>query len=164
MRSIALRIAAAKAQEKRRRTLAARLRLRSNVDKVRENNLKSALAQRLKWKNDPIYRIKQTIRSTVRAMLSGERKTSKLIGCDRDYLIKHLEAQFYGGMTWENRGTLWCMDHRHPLSMVDLTDPVALANVCHYTNLQPLLKEHNQQKAARLDWKHPLMTICESIA
>lgn len=77
-----------------------------------------------------------------------------MIGCSIEELKAHLEAQFQPGMTWENYGYWgWHVDHAHPIAAHDLTDPDQQRVAFHFTNLQPLWREDNQKKSARLDWK-----------
>lgn len=46
-------------------------------------------------------------------------------------------------MSWENRGSVWEIDHIVPFHRVDLSDPEVQRKVCHYTNLRPLFKLDN---------------------
>ena len=64
--------------------------------------------------------------------------TVNLIGCSFDELKKHLESRFLKGMTWENYGSVWHMDHKVPVSSFDLTIPENQKKCFHYTNIQPL--------------------------
>lgn len=49
---------------------------------------------------------------------------------------EHIEAKFYGGMTWENRARRWQLDHIKPLGTS--RDVVEFMERCHYSNIQPL--------------------------
>jgi hypothetical protein len=108
--------------------------------------------QRLK--SDPEARVTHNLRVRVRHAMkrSGARKsaaTRELIGCTIPELRAHLESQFRPGMTWENYGPVWHIDHRRPCASFDLLDP-AQQRVCfHYTNLQPLFAEENLKKGAK---------------
>lgn len=74
----------------------------------------------------------------------------RLLGCSLGHLKFHLEALFEPGMTWENRGHGWHVDHVLPLSSFDLTDQAQLARACHFTNLQPLWARDNMAKGAKI--------------
>jgi len=50
------------------------------------------------------------------------------------------------GMTWENYGKYWHMDHRRPISSFNLLDDNDVTACFHYTNLQPLLAIENLKK------------------
>ena len=58
----------------------------------------------------------------------------------------HLEAQFSPGMTWDNYGKHWSVDHIDPLTAFDLADADECQRACHYTNLQPLTVSDNARK------------------
>jgi len=64
--------------------------------------------------------------------------------------------QFKEGMTWDNHGVVWEIDHIIPLAAFDLTrkDQQMLAN--HYTNLRPLWKALNRLKADKIVVTHQL--------
>lgn len=73
---------------------------------------------------------------------------SQFIGCNSQTLKAHIEYQFRDGMTWENHGTVWELDHRIPLSST--TNETEIKQLCHYTNLQPLLKQENREKSDKI--------------
>lgn len=72
----------------------------------------------------------------------------ELIGCDIDYLWKHLIAQFTEGMKVENYGE-WHMDHIKPCASFNLEDEEQQRECFHYSNLQPLWAEDNLSKGDR---------------
>lgn len=58
----------------------------------------------------------------------------------------HLEALFVPGMTWNNYGKAWHIDHIVPQSLFDMTNPVEIAKCWDLTNLMPLWKHLNLMK------------------
>ena len=102
-----------------------------------------------KLRTDSNYRLKKRIRSYVVNVLSGRKKAGKtfeLVGCSLVELRKHLESQFKLGMTWENYGPVWHVDHIRPCASFDLSDPEQQKQCFHYTNLQPLWAADNLSK------------------
>jgi hypothetical protein len=76
--------------------------------------------------------------------------TLELVGCSIQELRAWLARQFRPGMTWDNYGPVWHIDHRKPCASFNLADP-AQQRVCfHYSNLQPLFALENLQKGARI--------------
>lgn len=75
-------------------------------------------------------------------------KTRELLGCSSEELVKHLENQFRDGMTWENWGTHWEVDHIRPCASFGLSDPNQVRVCFHFSNLQPLLRVENRQKGS----------------
>ncbi len=85
---------------------------------------------------------------------TGERgEVLRYIGCTRDQWMKHLEAQFKPGMTWENYAEVWEVDHIIPYSSIDRTNRDEVIRLAHYTNTQPLFKSDNRTKYLTHDIK-----------
>ena len=63
-----------------------------------------------------------------------------------------MEWHFEKGMSWDNWGEVWEIDHIIPLASFDLNDRDQLLIAVHYTNLQPLTVTENRQKGDKLDW------------
>lgn len=76
-------------------------------------------------------------------------RSLKILGCDFAWLAAWLEVQFQTGMTWENYGPVWHVDHIKPCKRFDLTDPHQQKLCFHWTNLQPLLAPDNLRKGAK---------------
>lgn len=124
-------------------------------------------ARELQWRrerqkerlgDDLHFRIVKTLRGRLYQAIRGQSKKSRtldLLGCTISELKCYLEGQWAPGMSWENYGKArhgelkWHIDHKKPLAAFDLSDPVQLAQVCHYTNLQPLWALENLRKGSR---------------
>lgn len=106
-----------------------------------------------------IYNSSENIRARIRVLLGKNKvtkpRTDKLIGCSLDEFIVHLQKYFYDGMSLDNYGSVWNLDHIVPCSWFDLTKINQLKACTHYTNIQPLLISHNGNKSNKLDWVHP---------
>ena len=79
--------------------------------------------------------------------------THEYICCNTEELWNHLEKQYKEGMTRQNYGSVWHVDHIIPLQFFidnDLMDDTNKKIACHYGNLQPLFKEENLQKSDKL--------------
>lgn len=74
--------------------------------------------------------------------------TDTAAGCSWSELVRHIEAQWYDGMSWSNYGS-WHIDHIEPISAVDLNDRDAALHVFNFQNLQPLWAHENVKKGAR---------------
>ena len=125
--------------------------------KYRENNKEKVLAYKRKYNKRkmatcPMFRVVHCLRERLRAALRGKNKsasTMALLGCTVEELKKHLEKQFVDGMTWENRGTVWHIDHMQPCSLFDLSDQIQQKRCFHYSNLQPLFAFDNMSKGEK---------------
>jgi hypothetical protein len=125
--------------------------LRNTAQWKKKNPAKFADHRRKYLRNSPKARIANNSRDRIRRMIGsqgkGRGRSNKLIGCDADTLCLILEAQFLPGMTWENYGSAWHVDHIIPLATYDLTDPTQQREAFHYTNLQPLWAHDNMAKS-----------------
>ncbi len=73
--------------------------------------------------------------------------TIAMLGCSIAAFRAYIEAQFTRGMTWDNYGTLWHIDHIKPICSFDLKEEGIAAKVNHYSNLRPLIAEDNLEKS-----------------
>lgn len=69
-----------------------------------------------------------------------------LIGCSPKFLHEWIAGQFKRGMTWENYGTKWHIDHIIPCAAFNLADSNQARMCFHYTNLRPLFTDANMKK------------------
>lgn len=78
------------------------------------------------------------------------RKAEELIGCSRDSFMQHISKQFREGMSWENYGDKWELDHIIPVHAFNIFDSEERLKCFHYTNFQPLTSHENAVKAFKL--------------
>ena len=57
---------------------------------------------------------------------------------------------FHPGMSWDNYGSAWHIDHIRPCSSFDFSDPEQQKKCFHFSNLQPLWDEINTVKSNRI--------------
>ena len=98
-------------------------------------------------RQDPYFKLSRNISKALWAWLNGKksfRHWENVLGYTAETLITHLESKFRDGMSWENYGPYWHVDHIKPLSLcADLNEAWALSN------LQPLLSKENLSKGNR---------------
>lgn len=108
---------------------------------------------RKRFNSDPIFKFKKNIRrSTSEAfrLKKKSKKTLEILGCSLEEAFAHIEALFQPGMTWDNYGTEWHIDHIIPLASSDTIEKTE--KLCHYSNLQPLWALENILKSDKLNW------------
>lgn len=104
---------------------------------------------RRKFDNDEIYKVKLLIRNRISKAVRRNSKRGKsleLLGCSIEFLKRHLEKQFLPGMTWDNYGSEWEIDHIVPCSLFDMSDKWHQFVCFNWRNLQPLWTKDNQVK------------------
>jgi hypothetical protein len=75
--------------------------------------------------------------------------TQQYIGLSPAALRSYLEFLMEPGMTWENYGVVWHLDHFIPLSWADPLNDADLRTVMHFSNLQPKWASENLSKSNR---------------
>lgn len=93
------------------------------------------------------------IRHSLRQGTKAGRHWEDLVGFTVIQLKKHLEKIFKDGMTWENYGTYWVIDHKIPIAKWNFDNPKQIDfHLCwSLKNLQPMEAKENMGKGARLD-------------
>jgi hypothetical protein len=88
-------------------------------------------------------------------------KTEVLLGADFFTVKEFLERQFLKGMTWDNYGEVWNIDHIIPLDIAG--EDVELINkLCYYQNLSPIYCKDNFRKGFKVPsictlWENPFV-------
>lgn len=134
-----------------------------NIEKYKERSrikylTKDKQANREKYKNDFIFKLKANIREALRRALkySGAAKDSPSVmylGCTVDEFKQYIENKFKPGMTWDNHGrgeNCWHLDHIMPLNLLK-EGTATLEQLCHYSNYQPLWEKENLSKNCKYE-------------
>jgi hypothetical protein len=108
-------------------------------------------ANQREWKKTwPIEsKLGVTLRSRLLlAIKNGQRAGSAVrdLGCSVKQLKNYIAAKFQPGMSWNNHGKVWQLDHIQPVCKFDLTKREQFLVACNYTNLQPLTIEQHKIK------------------
>ena len=126
----------------------------------RQDNYDRWLQKKKEWENnryanDLEYRLKKTVSSAVTKMLKGASKggrTFDALPYTPEQLKEHLEKQFQPGMSWDNYGSEWDIDHIYPQSLLpyDSFDHPNFQRCWSLDNLQPLDKIANIKKSNKI--------------
>ena len=103
-------------------------------------------------REDPLYRLEHNLRNRIyKATKRGSRNASAVrdLGCSISHFKLYLENQFEDGMTWDNYGTGWHLDHVIPVSHYDLSDRMQTLEAFNWLNYQPFWARDNLVKGAR---------------
>lgn len=109
--------------------------------------------RRHRFLTDPGFRALYAARRRIRAALKGQDKSARtlaLLGIDGAGFMQYLESKFKKGMTRDNYGKVWHVDHIIPLALFDLSKPAEQRVAFHFTNCQPLFAEENLKKGAKI--------------
>lgn len=126
--------------------------------KNHEQHLATSRAYDAKQRAENLQRrLSKNLRHRLRKAMLGETRGVSAVrdlGMTIPDFRRYIESMFPPGMSWENYGSAWHLDHRKPLAAFDLTDPDQARAACHYSNLRPLWALENQRKHARWDEFH----------
>ncbi len=106
-----------------------------------------------KRSSTPILRLIENLKRRIREISNplGFIKTklsNEILGIDREGLKVYFENRFRDGMSWDNYGSHWVVDHMLPINEINTYED--LVRLCHYTNLQPLLVNENSSKGKKI--------------
>ena len=104
---------------------------------------------------DVEYRIRCNLRKRLAnavRLRSGYKAGSAVrdLGITCKELILYFESLWHSGMSWENYGEVWHIDHIYPLSKAKLTDRVQFLAAANWRNLQPMLGPENSKKSGTI--------------
>jgi hypothetical protein len=122
-----------------------------NPEKVKEIDRRRGVKRRktIKWK------LNMSMASGMLYSLKGcknNQKWEKLAGYTIKQLKEHLEKQFVNGMSWENQGSYWHIDHKIPIAVFNFKTPedIDFKRCWDINNLQPLAAIKNMSKGKKL--------------
>ena len=110
-----------------------------------------------RYDSDILYRTRVNVRSLIKMSFksggySKSSTTFKILGCDFNDFMAHIESKFEPWMNWGNKGgknitiddigKFWDYDHIIPLCSAKSKDEIIKLN--HYTNFQPLCSYTNR--------------------
>jgi hypothetical protein len=147
-------------------------RVKANGKKWRANNPEKEMVTNKRWRDahpekiaewrtkalsNPKNRCSSAMSRSIRQHITQGSKSGRrwesLVGYTINQLKKHLEKKFKPGMTWENYGTRWHIDHKIPISVFNFKTPDDLDfRICwSLKNLQPLGAHENKVKHDKID-------------
>lgn len=130
-----------------------RIRIKINRNKPEQRQKRKTYNrkyQKYKRDTDLSYRLRQNIGRSIRMMINGAKNRSlkDILPYSIEELKEHLSKKFRDGMSWENYGYFWEIDHIYPQSLLpfsSITHP-NFQKCWALENLQPLTIQENRIK------------------
>lgn len=99
----------------------------------------------------PEYRLMSNVGRRVRDMLTGRQGSTRNLAYSGEELVNHIKRQFVAGMTLENYGAVWHIDHIVPVTAfkIDGPDSDGFKACWALTNLRPLWAFDNMSKGSK---------------
>jgi len=129
------------------------------MQKWRQENREYYLSNRRKYESkrrkDIKHRLNKSISTGILQSLKGNKNGQHwktLLNYTLEELQICLEKQWTGGMTWQNYGSAWHIDHRIPISAFNFSKPEHLdfKRCWALSNLQPMWASENISKSNKL--------------
>lgn len=107
--------------------------------------------QKRRYKEDVKFRAACMLRDSVKrvfgyAKSKKDKKTFDILGFSVDEFIMAISEKFSDGMSWENHGCVWQLDHKIPLSVFDFSNPMHVSYANSIENLEPLFIDDHATK------------------
>jgi hypothetical protein len=104
-----------------------------------------------RMKIDPAFKLERRLRTRLYYALQSanvvkKQRTMKYVQCTPSFLENWLSYQLYDGMTLENYGKVWHVDHCKPCALFDFSDEKQIFECFHWSNLRPYLSTKNLKK------------------
>jgi len=119
----------------------------ANPEKVRKIRQKYHCSKYQLNRQDPMWRLNRATSKSIWESLKkakGGRHWEALVGFTLQEMQEHLEGRFQSGMTWENYGVYWEVDHIKPLARC-----ASFEEAWALSNLQPLTTNKNRSKGTK---------------
>lgn len=121
-----------------------------------ESKVKRSKYLREKYADDMNFRLEKLYRNRVRNFIKGgskkgNEKYKEMLGCSWDTLRAWLEHNMVEGMTWENYGTVWHVDHTMPCAIFDFGVEENIKSCFNWSNLAPMFGPENLSKSDKLN-------------
>jgi hypothetical protein len=106
-------------------------------------------------KKDNLFRLRYYFSNQFRDFIRGNKKKDiiKYLDYNFDQLRFHIENQFHSGMSWDNYGIYWSIDHIIAQSYYNYLDEEDIKKCWNLRNLRPLLIEENISKNNKMYYK-----------
>jgi hypothetical protein len=100
---------------------------------------------------DPSGYLKRIVSCRVREALKADKskKSIEYLGCSIEQFKEHIGFQFETGMSWDNYGEIWHIDHIIPIKYKQDGKEPSLEDTIkrlHWSNTQPMFAEENISK------------------
>ena len=79
-------------------------------------------------------------------------KTFDVLGCSQSFCKRWIIHQFYGDMSLEIYGKIWCLDHCYPLSKTNLSNKNDMYKSTNWINIRLRYIKDNIIKGDEIDY------------
>lgn len=112
----------------------------------RERKIKKAISRK---QNDLQVRLAANLRHRMYMALRNNQRAGSAVedlGCSIQAFKLYIEHQFEEGMTWNNYGEAWELDHVLQIHQFDLTNRSEYLEACNWLNIRPMYVIENRSR------------------
>lgn len=104
-----------------------------------------------KYRSDnPEVKIRNNLNSRLLDYIYKGKHTEDYLGSPIIQVKSWIESNFEIGMTWNNYGTVWQIDHTLPISLFNCSDDMDIFVCFNWKNLYPMFSDENKQKNSKI--------------
>jgi hypothetical protein len=147
-----------KVKDRRRLLEIERLKTPEGKEKLREYR---RMYRKKKSEEDPTFKLHQNLRKRIWKCIEKKSKSSKIyLGCTIEEYKDWIEFTMEDGMTWDNYGSVWNIDHVIPISKFDLTKEEEISKAFNWKNTCARNSGENFSKKDKIDEKYLVEQQC----
>jgi transposase-like protein len=125
-------------------------RLQEEGGEAYQNYLEVKKNTQRRRQSDPSVRFGDKMRAALSSKIKNPNSNAQYLGTPITLIRAWLEMNFHDGMTWENYGTYWHIDHTLPLSAWNLEDEKECMLCFSWHNTRPLTRSQNLRKSTKI--------------
>jgi hypothetical protein len=119
------------------------------------------------------HKFAEVTRKRITALIKAKQMRKKadhtlnMIDCSKETLVKWLQYNLQEGMTLQNHGKVWHIDHTIPCSLFQLNEETEQRRCFHWSNVKPMLVLENHSKGNKYSqeevntYKEKAATFCK---
>lgn len=122
---------------------------KENREKIQQRQTKTHKERR---KTDLNFRLTINMRNRFKKFFNGKfGKMNDTTGCSMENFKRWMEYSFKDGMTFENYGSIWHIDHVIPCSLFDFSDDSQKKICFNWKNMRPLFATENISRGNKVE-------------
>lgn len=104
-----------------------------------------------RYRTDPEFKAKKIMRAQVHRLVRSAKlhkatDTEELLGYTSEQFKANMESKFQAGMSWDNYGLEWEIDHITPVGLFEVSDLGIIKEINSLDNLMPIFKDDHKKK------------------
>lgn len=104
-----------------------------------------------RYREDPSFKAKRIMRFQITRLVNNAKllkvdSTETIAGYTSEEFKANIESKFEDGMTWDNYGVVWQIDHTKPVALFEIESIESIKEVNALDNLVPMFVDKHRSK------------------